>query len=440
MRLDLATHRVTDVVAADQTSFEAGLLRISLPSLRDEVMRSGEFADVQIEIVRSGDNTRIVHVVDVVEPRMRLTDEPSDFPGLLSAPKGVGSGRTARLSGVVVTEVAEPLDSEATYWREAIVDMGGRGAELTPLSEVIHVVISLRPDRKRFVTSAGANGPQNVLLGAAGAGEFNRAVRIAGLKAAVYLANAASSSIPDDVTTFDLDERRSDLPNIVYMFQMSMAYVYGDVVRGAGSGAAAAQLPTLIHPNEIFDGAVVNSFSGPASTREVTQVLQNHPIIQDLYRRHGDDINFRGVVMYTSGDSTSTKERMSSYAANLAGILDADGAILSGGGSGSHASIDCMLTLRKLEQHGIKTALVSPEMAGNPADSGFTFFVREADAIASVGNYEQVVELPKDERAVGGSKILESGQDAAGPMSLTLRHVLGSTDRLGSVRLRGRAV
>jgi hypothetical protein len=77
-------------------------------------------------------------------------------------------------------------------------------------------------------------------------------------------------------------------------------------------------------------------------------------------------------------------------------------------------------------------------MAGNPEDSGFVYFVRQADAIISTGNYEQVIDLPPVSRVIGGIHILETENDAAGPVGITLRHVLGSTDQLGSGLVRGR--
>ena len=436
MKLEMATFTVIDVKLADQTRLQGGELEIDASELKALLMAGGEFADVAIDVARPGDSTRVVHVIDVVEPRVRFSQAESDFPGMLSAPSGAGIGKTNRLDGVVITEVAEPIPGEPTYWREAIFDMSGDAAQLSPFSSKINIVLTFKP-RPQHSTDSNGSSAENVFEGTAAAVEFNKAVRVAGLRAAVYLAGAAREQKADRVDEYELSQGAEALPTVVYMYQTGMPYVYGEIASGGGGGGSSAQLPTLIHPNEILDGALVNSFSGPASTREVTYMLQNHPVVQDLYAHDGKDLRFGGVVMYAFGDSTITKERITSYAASLASLLGADGAVLNYLGGG-HPAVDFMLTCQKLEQHGVKTALISPEMAGNPEDSGFVHFVREADAIVSTGNYEQVIDLPRVSKVLGGSTILESGAKSQGPISVTLRHILSSTDQFGSAMLGGR--
>lgn len=436
--LELATFEVTDVILGDRTAYDDGVLTIDASELRARLMEEGDFADVTVDVVRPRDDVRIIHVVDSVEPRVRVSEPGTDFPGMLSIPRTVGRGRTHRLDGVVITEVAEPVPGEPTYWREAIFDMAGDGAKYSPFSNLINVVLTFHPNDDRFAAS-DPESAENVFEGTPEAMEHNRAIRLAGLKAAVALAETTKDASPRRVDTYELNGRGNGLPKVVYLYQIALPYIYGEVAPGARGQEIAGQLPSIIHPNEIFDGAMVNSFSGPASTREVTFLLQNHPVIEELYARNGHDLDLQGVVWYTFADSVRTKERISSYAANLAMLLRADGAVLNYLGGG-HPAVDFMMTCQKLEQLGVKTALLSPEMAANPEDSGFVHFVPEANAIVSTGNYEQTVDLPAVSRVIGGTNILETGDDASGQLAITLRHILSATDQLGLAALRGRLV
>ena len=429
-RLEVETFNVTSVEIGSKTELVDGRLTINVEEMKSKLLGSDLFEDIEIEIVRPGDNTRLIHVIDVVEPRTRVSDPDTDFPGLLSVATGVGSGITNRLSGVAVVTVGDAVPGEPTYWREAVIDMAGEVAALCPFSSLINVVVTFQPRLSRFPDSSLGD---NVLEGSKLAVAYNREMRLAGLRAAVYLASAAAAQEPDSVATYELSATDPNLPGVVFLFQMQAPYVYGEMPSLDGPG----HLPTVIHPNEILDGALVNSFTVIACMRECTFDLQNHPVVDELYRRHGSDLRLKGVVLYSAGDSVNTKQRMSTYAANVASLLGAEGAVLNYLGGG-HAMVDFMLVCQKLEQRGVKTVLVSPEMAVNPEDSGFVHFVREADAIVSTGNYEQLIELPEVDRVIGGTNLFGSDAAASAAQRIPLRLILGSTNQFGSTTLRGR--
>src|SRR5690242_9544339 len=105
--LELATYEVRDVVFGKQTQLAGGVLTINLQELKAELMESGDFGDVLVEIVKPGDDVRIIHILDVVEPRVRVSAPGTDFPGFLSPPRTVGSGRTNRLSGIAIVEIGD---------------------------------------------------------------------------------------------------------------------------------------------------------------------------------------------------------------------------------------------------------------------------------------------------------------------------------------------
>jgi glycine reductase len=438
MTYELASFPVRYVLLGTETRLSSGILSVDAAELRAILLADDRFADVAIDVVRPGEAVRIVHIVDAVEPRARIGSPGADFPGLLSKPHTAGSGRTHRLDGVAVVETAEPVPGEASYWREAVVDMRSEAAPYSPLASVNLVVLTLTPNPRRFGDSAAGAVPENLFGGTPEAIEYNLAVRKAGLKTAVYLAEVTRDLAPARVDQFGAaPDTGAGLPKVVYVMQ-ALPYIYGEVAPGVVGHAEAGFLPTIIHPAEVLDGALVNSFNPPACMREATYLLQNNAVIRDLHERHGTDLEFAGVVLYTYGDTEREKERTTSYVANLARLLGADGAVLTTLGGG-HPSVDAMMVVEKLERLGIKTALLLMEMASKPGDSGFVHYVAEADAIVSTGNYEQTLRTPACRRVLGGSRLFGTGEDASGPLELTLRHYLGSTSQFGGGSIRGRA-
>ena len=68
-------------------------------------------------------------------------------------------------------------------------------------------------------------------------------------------------------------------------------------------------LPTLLHPNEWLDGALVPSYHASLGGAE-TYFYQNHPVITELYRRHErGDINFVGTVATIASADNFDRER-----------------------------------------------------------------------------------------------------------------------------------
>src|SRR5262247_3219199 len=111
MRLEMATHVVRDIRLADRTRLVDGVLEVDGAALRAKLMEDDAFADVALEVARPGDSTRIIHVMDVVEPRWK--PEPgSTFPTYTGPPTSVGEGRTHRLEGVAVVATGAAVAGE----------------------------------------------------------------------------------------------------------------------------------------------------------------------------------------------------------------------------------------------------------------------------------------------------------------------------------------
>jgi len=76
-------------------------------------------------------------------------------------------------------------------------------------------------------------------------------------------------------------------------------------------------VPTLLHPNEWLDGAVVTSYHTSIGGAE-TYFYQNNPVVAELYRRHqAREINFVGTVATIASADNCDRERNCHYAANL---------------------------------------------------------------------------------------------------------------------------
>ena len=435
MRLELCTFSVKDIFLSNRTSFENGVLFINSEELKALLKEDDKFEDVEIHLVRPGERTRIVHILDIVEPRIKVSGMGCVFPGFLGLPHTVGDGRTHRLSGAAVVEVAEPIVGEATFWREAIIDMDGPGTRYTRLSHTLNLVLYFRPKKELLEGKPHGGLVQDVQRGTREAIEYNAGIRVAGLKAASYLAETTQNQEPDKMATYELTPVSTSLPKVIYFCQDSWAYLYGESPASRYGGALRSSMATLIHPNEFMDGALVNARNDAASKRAITYFFQNHPLIRELYRRHGEEMNFAGVVIYRPGGAQmEEKERVTSYAAKLGHLLGCQGAVLTWIGGG-HGGVDVMLLCQKLERMGIPSVIITPEMAKNVDEPGLVDYVPEANAIVSVGNYEQEISLPPMEKVIGGSEILETGYDAAGEVTLPLRSLCGATERFGQEKL-----
>ena len=341
----------------------------------------------------------------------------------------VGQGRDNRLTSMALVTTGKPAPGEAIHWRDGIIDMWGVGAQYTPFSSNINLVLQIK-GKTDFSSEEHANLEMiDVIDGSKYAQEYNRAARVAGFRVADYLASVTSGPEPEKIEAFELTPVDPSLPKIAYVYQLHRnRWLYGGLV---------GWQPTLLHPNEMMDGAIFSSFMGPAGSRDTSFVYQNHPIVRDLYRRHGVEINFLGLLIWLYGPmSVSDKERIGGYATKLLRMLSADGAVMTWAGDGQ-SGVDVMMMCQKFERAGIKTTVLSPEMALTPDDPGFVHYVQEADAIVSTGNYEMQVTLPPAKQVLGGRFLSVPELDACGSLYLPLRYLYASVSPLGYGRLAG---
>lgn len=422
MHLELAIYQVESLEFAGQTQLKNKTLFINHDELAAILSNQAAIDRVDLDLAQPGDETRIVHILDTIEPRCKVAGHGRIFPGLLGPPDTVGSGRTHCLRGMALMTTARPPNPVTGLLqpREAIVDMSGPASQYSPFSETANLV----------VTFHAAPGFDNA--------EFDHALRLASLQAAEYLAQITKDISPDDLQTFELTETDPSLPRIAYLYQaqsqgiFSDTYLYGKAIQD--------MVPTLIHPNEVMDGALVSGNSVYGCFKNPTYLHCNNPVIQELYAEHGKSLTFAGVVLYRGHNYTQAeKQRAGNYAAKLASFLRADGAILTGEGGGNSA-IDMMLALQECERLGIKTTVISYELGGPEGqDFPLVHSVSEAQAIVSTGSVDKMLDLPAMPHVLGGDSFLDTGGPATAGRNLSYDYLYCVANQLGVGRMMAQA-
>ena len=146
-------------------------------------------------------------------------------------------------------------------------------------------------------------------------------------------------------------------------------------------------LSTVVHPNELLDGAVTGSTMKTIAYSPTTWDWQNQPLALGVSREHGRRLDFAGVVLQRIRfESFREKEVAAHNAAQVARALGAEAALVTWIGSGN-AFLEVMLTVQACEQKGIKTVLVTYEYGGKDGvDSPLLFYDAAADAVVSTGS------------------------------------------------------
>ena len=419
MRLDLGYVHIANIRFGAATAIENQVLSINRRELASLLEQEPLFERVEIELAHPGESCRIVRVLDVLEPRYRMNGP--NFPGALDGNGLVGDGQTRALKNVAVVET----DQLATRSRN-IIDMSGPAAEYSPISNTHNIV--LLPYPKPGVDKD----------------DYRLAVKKAGLKTATYLAAAAKDVAPQETHTFELppvalNQGPKDLPRIAYIFpmhshqhptQQKETVFYGSNIQGF--------MPTIVHPNEILDGALMFSYSA------FTWFAQNHPVIHELYRRHGVDLWFADVVLTVAPVTIAEKERNTALAARLAKeVLDADGIIATKIGGGA-VDTDLMLIYTRAEEMGMKAALIIMERY---PDTGITFVPANVNALITPGLTRDAITLPAVARVVGGDTIAldNANPDNSNPgitftpaqeeLNLWMGDIVGAISQVGASRL-----
>jgi glycine reductase len=418
---------VTEIRLDGRTRWHDGLLRVHAGEIAAFLREDPNVEAVRLGVARPGASQRVIHVLDTLEPRCKVDGPGSAFPGLLAPAETVGEGRTHVLTGMAVMMAAELPWAGAgglRVPRESIVDMSGPAAPFSPFSETWNLVVALE-----LVSDKDEN-------------EYDDTLRKAGVRVARHLADCTRGVTPPRVDVHHLAPCPEGLPGVVYIHQVQSQGVYGhSFLYGQDMDNL---VPTLIHPNELLDGAQVNSNYLYPCFETPTFLKCNLPVMEFLYAGHGRDHNFLGVILSRGHYYTyAEKQRVAHYAAKLARMLRAAGAVLTWEGGGN-SIVEAMLTVQALERAGIKTVAVAYEMGGaDGRDNPLIESVPEARALVSAGSYEKRLELPAMDEVLGGDTLRlhpERGGvrvPASGPIELGPIHELYcAANQVGFGRVR----
>jgi glycine reductase complex component B subunit alpha and beta len=419
MRLEMGLVNIKDVRFSSRTAIDDHVLFIDRQELISLLAQEPLFDSVEIDLAHPGESCRIIRVLDVLEPRYRLNGP--NFPGALDGVGLVGAGQTRALKNLCVVESS----ADQTRGRN-IIDMSGPATDYSPFGATHNVVLIPHPEK-------GADMD-----------EYRLSVKKAGLRAAVYLAAAAKEVPPDETQICELpptafNHGPKDLPRISYIFPIHSqqhpthqkeTVFYGSNIQGF--------LPTIVHPNEILDGALMFSYSA------FTYFAQNHPVIQELYRRHGRDLWFAGVVVTVAPVTIGEKQRNAHLAARLTSeVLGADGVIATKIGGGA-VDTDLMMIYERCEEMGLKAVLIIMERY---PDTGITFVPDNVDALVTPGLTRDAITLPPVERVIGGDTLFldNTNPDNTNPgisplpanqeLRLWIGDIVGAISQVGASRL-----
>ena len=419
MRLELGKIFIKDIQFASESKIENNVLYVNKDELRKAIWDDEAIVSVEFDIAKPGESVRITPVKDVIEPRVKVEGRGGIFPGVLSKVDTVGEGKTIALKGMAVVTTGKIVG-----FQEGIVDMTGPGAEYTPFSKLNNLVIIAEP----------AEGIKQH--------EHEKAVRFIGFKAAKYLGELARNLQPEETKVYEtkpLLEQIAEYPNLpkvgyVYMLQtqglLHDTYVYG---------VDAKQIvPTILYPTEIMDGAIVSGNCVSACDKNPTYVHLNNGVIEELYEKHGKEINFLGVIITNENVYLADKERSSNWTAKFTKYLGLDAVIVSQEGFGN-PDTDLIMNCKKIETEGVKTVIVTDEYAGqNGASQSLADADSKADAVVTGGNANQLIVLPKLDKIIGHIDVVNviagGNHDSLkedGTIEVEIQAITGATNETG---------
>ena len=134
MRLELVSFPVTQVRPGARTAWAQGALTVDPAALQRAVAHEN-VERLEVHLVNPGDEVRLIHVLDAIEPRVKVRGGRGAFPGFTDEARCAGEGVTHRLDGATVILCAEIMGSQdGLSVKEAIIDNAGPAAFHSPFS------------------------------------------------------------------------------------------------------------------------------------------------------------------------------------------------------------------------------------------------------------------------------------------------------------------
>ena len=422
MNLELRKVAIKDIQFSEECKVEAGCLYVDPKKLEELVLEDSRVKSVSFDIARPGESVRIVPVKDVIEPRAKL-EGGETFPGLFREDmQEVGEGITVALSGMAVTSTGPIVG-----FQEGVIDMMGPGAQYTKYSELCHLVMII--EKQDYVDQH----------------DHEEVVRLAGIKVAKEVATYGFEAEyeAEHYEWKSIGEKYveyPELPRVVYVYNvMAQGLLHDTYFYGRD---AKVMVPTMVTPLEVMDGAIISGNCVSPGSKTTTYMHQNNAVIEELFKLHGKEINFMGIVVNPLMTTLKEKFRDRMLTVREAKMLGAQGAIISQEGFGNPTT-DLMIVCQELEQNGVKVVIITNEDAGvDGMSESLPDSVQEANAIVSTGNSNATVMLPAMERTIGNLKEVErvcggnitSIQDD-GRLLLEIHGIMGSHNLQGNTKL-----
>ena len=426
MRLEMGHIHIRDIQFAPESKIEDGILYVSEEAVKALVLEDEKIKGVSLDIARPGESVRITPVKDVIEPRVKVEGRGGIFPGVISKVDTVGEGKTYALKGMAVVTAGRIVG-----FQEGIIDMTGPGADYTPFSKTLNLVMVCEP--------CDGIKPH----------DYEKAVRFAGFKAAAYIGELARELTPDETKVYETCsikegiEKYPDLPRVAYVQMLqSQGLLHDTYVYGVD---AKQIVPAIMSPTEIMDGAIVSGNCVSACDKNPTYVHLNNPVVHDLFDQHGKTINFVCQIITNENVYLADKQRSSDWTAKLCRMLDLDGVIVSQEGFGN-PDTDLIMNCKKIEAEGVKTVIITDEYAGRDGKSqSLADADVAADAVVTGGNANQTIILPKLDKVIVTldyvTKIAGASEETLredGSLEVELQVITGATNETGFNKLSAR--
>ena len=385
MKLEVGHIFINDIQFASESKIENGVLYVDEEAVKAIVLEDEKIKDVKFDIAKPGESVRITPVKDVIEPRVKVEGRGGVFPGVIAKVDTVGSGKTYALKGMAVVTAGKIVG-----FQEGIIDMTGPGADYTPFSKLNNLVVVCEP----------VEGIKQH--------EYEKAVRLAGFRVAVYLGELARELTPDETKTYETygimegKEKFPNLPRVAYVQMLqSQGLLHDTYVYGVD---AKRTLSTIMNPTEVMDGAIVSGNCVSACDKNPTYVHENNPVVHDLFEEHGKTINFVCQILTNENVYLADKMRSSDWTAKMCRLLDLD-AVIAGRDGKSQSLADA-----------------------DPA----------ADAVVTGGNANQVIVLPKMDKVIGTEDFVttiaggnEHSRREDGTIEVEIQAITGATNETG---------
>ena len=389
-RLQIDYIKVRDVKFGEKTSLDKGVLTVNKEDLLKEAA-SDLFGSLDIQLVRPGENCRILGLHDVMQPRCKADHPEESYPGIWGKLAPAGEGRTVALKGVVVSDIYYAKCNVKYY-----MDMGGPCAKYSNFSRHFHVCIDATPGEG--VSDAS----------------YAEALKRASLSVNVFLAKLTIGLEPDETEVFERKPVPAEkkLPKVAYLVTHMASH---DTWNFLYYGQSALNfLPIVVQPTEILDGAMIWRYWEP------NYFLLNEVYIKELMKRHGKDLEFVGVVFDNNVMKIDGKDTMSMISATLCkDTLGADCVMLNKSGMG-HCQLDSALAFNWCQKLGMTAALNLSAVSNYEPGDMLVIADPKVDAVISSGrNWD--LDDPNVDRLVGEKANVPCllGLDPRGPFKHT---------------------